>query len=92
LENLIPAVPSHFQEWAGYFGQGDSRAQILRFCTIFVNSEQIYHIKLLNKPGTNIDEIEKPGTNIDEISQLLLIISIYSILISNVLETGPFVW
>jgi len=59
---------------------------------MFVNSGQIYNTNLLHKPGTNIDDIEKPGTNNDEISQLLLITSNFSILISNVLDTGPFLW
>jgi hypothetical protein len=57
---------------------------------MFVNSRHIYYTNLLRKPGTKIDEIEKPGTNIDEISQLFLITSNFSILISNVLEAGPF--
>jgi hypothetical protein len=59
---------------------------------MFVNCEQLYYMNLLHNPGTDIDEIEKSGTNIDEIGQILLIISNCSILISNVLETGPFLW
>ena len=59
---------------------------------MFVNSGQIYYTNLQQKLGTNIDEIEKRGTNINEISQLLLITLNSSILISNVPETGPFLW
>jgi hypothetical protein len=59
---------------------------------MFINSEQVDYINLLHKPGTNIDEIEEPGTHIDEISQPLLLTSNFSILIPNVLETGPFLW
>ena len=63
LKSLIPAALSHFQKWAGYFGMGNSRAEILRFCTMFVNYRQIYYTNLLQKPGTNIDEINDFSSN-----------------------------
>ena len=92
LKGSLSAVLSHFQKCANYFSLGNSRPETSRFLLPVRNVGLIYYTTLLQKPGTNIDEIDDFSSNRCLFGQFQSTASNCSIRISNVLETGPFLW
>ena len=58
LKSFVPAVLSHFQKWANYFGWWIADLKYRVFPYRSANPDTVYYINLLQKPGTNIDEID----------------------------------
>jgi len=60
---LDSSCPKSLSKVGWLFWLGNIWAQILRFCTMFVKSGEIHYTNLLQKPGTNIDEIDDFSSN-----------------------------